>query len=178
MVPGVELELVEVGHQAGIEKALQVGGLEVGGADGAQLAGFQELHQALEGFDKAVLVGVGPVHQQQVDVVHAEPGEAGLAGLTGAVHAVPLAVELGGDEDFFTGQAGAAQAFAHAAFVAVVLGGIQMTVAQVEGFGDGDGRLVVVHGPGAEAEQGDADAVGEGEAGGEGNGHGALLVRR
>jgi hypothetical protein len=162
-VVGVELDLVEVGHEAQVEQLLQVGRLEVGGADRLDQPRLEQAHQALEGLHVAALVGVRPVHQQQVDVVEAEALEAGLTGRAGAVDAVPFAVELGGDEDIRAGHTGLADALAHAALVFVVLGGVDEPVAHVEGGGHRDGGFGVVHGPGAQAELGHLDAVGQGQ---------------
>ena len=173
-MPGVEVDLVHLRAQAAVEQLLQMGGLEVRGADRTHEAGFLQLHQALEGLHVAALVRIGPMHQEEVDVVQAEARQTGLAGLARALDAVPLAVELSGDEDFAARDAGATDAFADAALVLVVLRGVDQAIAHVERERDRLGGLGIVHRPGTEAEPRHLDTVGQGEQGSRRDLHGNL----
>ena len=77
--------------------------------------------------------------------------------------ALELTVELGGDEELAAVQSARPDAVAHAAFVAVLHGGIDVPVPGFHGFYDGGSHLVVVQRPGAKAHLGNAVAVIEGD---------------
>ena len=69
-----ELDLVHVRRHPGLlDHLAQVGRLEVGDADGLDRPLVQQRGQPAHRVDEPVLVRVGPVHHQQVDVVDAEP---------------------------------------------------------------------------------------------------------
>ena len=127
-----------------VEHPLQVRRLEVGDTDGPQSTGLQQRRQPADRLDVTVLVRVRPVHQQQVDVVHAEPFAAGVERLPDAVDAVPLPVELRGDEDLGAVDPGVPDALADAVLVAVVLGGVDQPVAGLDRGPDRRGVLARV----------------------------------
>ena len=170
----VELYLVDVRCHALIEQALQVRWLEVGRTDGAHQASTEQRDQARESLDIAILVGVGPVHQQQIEIVQPEAAQARLAGLAGTLDAVPLAVEFGGDEHLGAVNAGIADALTDPALIFIVLCGVDEAIADAQCTCDGDGGLGVVHRPRAEAELRHLHAIGEGEGGCGIHGHGLL----
>ncbi len=87
-------------------------------------SGLEHTHQSLERLGVAILIRIGPVDQKQIDIVQAQSFQARLAGLANALDAMPLPIEFGGDEDVFTPHTGGADAFADAALIAVVLGGV------------------------------------------------------
>ena len=69
----VELDLVDVGRDPGRgEQPLEVRGLEVRDADRADAALLEQRGEPAPGVDVAVLVGVRPVDQVQIEVVDAE----------------------------------------------------------------------------------------------------------
>src|SRR5690606_13718484 len=77
--------------------------------------------------------------------------------------AVPLRVELAGDEDVAAADAARPDAFADAGLVAVVLRCVDEAIAERDGLRGRLGCLLVVHGPCAQAEAGNLDAIGEGQ---------------
>jgi hypothetical protein len=91
------------------------------------------------------------VDQVQVDLVDAEPPQAGLQLTLG----VPAAgAELGGQEHVLAGHPGGAQRLADAALVAVGLGGVDVPVARLQRPADGAPGLRAVGGlPHAQAQQ-------------------------
>jgi hypothetical protein len=134
--------------------------LEVGDADGTHSA------PSAYSFSKAFHVSVGqptagdrPMHQVQVDHVDAEGGAALLEGLQRVVVALIPVAELRGDEDGLPGQAGRLQRGAHACFVVVPGGRVDVPVADGQRLlGDLLG-LLDADPEGPEAELGDLDAV-------------------
>ncbi len=138
---------------------LQVSRLEVGDADRADVAGLQQASQTPHGVDVLPLIRVRPVHHQHVEVVDAQPGDAAAERLGDAVDAVPLPVELRGDEDLVAGDARVGDALPDRLLVAVVLGGVHQPVARLERGPDGGGGLVAQHRRGAEAEHRDGGVV-------------------
>ena len=96
---GVQLYLVDIGHDAGlVQHPLQMGWLEIGCADGAEGAGVEQLAESPNRIDVVVLVRIRPMHEQQVEVVQPESIETCLVGAPYSRDAVPMAVELAGDE--------------------------------------------------------------------------------
>ena len=151
----VELDLVDVGHDAGLrDQALEVRFLEVRGADRADAAVLEQLDQPPPGVDVAILPRHRPVDQEQVDVVDAEPFDAPLERPLGFVEAVRLLVELGREEQLLAGHAGGVQAATDALLVAVGEGGVDHAVAGGDRGRHGELRLGARQRPRAEAHRG------------------------
>ena len=111
---GVALDLVDLrGHPRLGEQAVQVRGREVGRADRAGQAALARVDEAAPGVHVAVLVGVRPVDEGEVDVVEAEALE--VAGEPAEHVGVPAPVELGGHPYVAAVEAGVAQPIADAA---------------------------------------------------------------
>src|SRR3546814_5049055 len=85
-----------------------------------------------------------------------------FAGLTHTVGTMPLATEFRGDEQIGSARARLAYAFAHSSFVVIFFGGVDMSIAQADGRGDGRSSFGIVHGPGSQAKLWHLHAVGQG----------------
>ena len=158
--PGVQLDLVDVrGHAGGVDDPLGVLGLEVGQAHGAHQPGLHQVDQALEGVDVAVAPRVGPVDQEQVDLVNPEPLGAHVERVTGLAPAVPFGVELGGHEQLVAGRAARAHPAAHASLVSVGVGGVDEPVAEPDRLGHDPLGLAIAHGPRPQPEVGHPGSV-------------------
>ena len=70
---GINLHLVQRDGQAGVLDQPQVGRFEVGDAPGPDGAVINQVLQPFAGFNEPALGWVGPVNQEQVQVVGAEP---------------------------------------------------------------------------------------------------------
>jgi hypothetical protein len=82
------------------------------------------------------------VDEEEVEVVAVQRGQRLLEGPAGIVGPVETVAELAGDEDVGPGEPAGADGLADLALVAVHLGGVDVAVADVEGFADGaDGVL-------------------------------------
>src|SRR5678815_127984 len=91
----VELHLVDVRYHARyVNQLLNVRRLEVRHADRSYLACLQQVDHAAPGIDETSLGRVGPVDQQEVDVVETESGQALFEACLYLVEAVPFEVEL------------------------------------------------------------------------------------
>ena len=129
-VPRVELDWLTSGTTPGLgEQPLRCAGLKFESADGAQRALLQQREEAPPGVDVAVLPRVGPVDQQQVDVVDAELVERSSERLRRRRPAVPWALNLRGDEQLLARHARGPHAPPDAALVAVRLGRVEEPVA-------------------------------------------------
>ena len=157
LVERVRLDLVDRGRHLGegayVREPL---GVEVGDADGAELAGAIGV---LHGAPRAGVVSHGLVEQHEVDVVGAERAQA-LVDRGGG----PLVVHVGdpdlrGHEDLVAGHVALRDGGSHAGFVSVGLRGVDEAVARGERLGHAAlgvlGRRLV-H---AEAEHGHLHAV-------------------
>ena len=143
---------------------------EVRDADRARPAVGEERLGGLVGADRVLEVGRHRLMQQvQVDVVDAEPAQAGLEADLRGVVAVVADPQLGGDEDLVAVDAGAADALADLALVVVGGGGVDQPVAVAQRGLDGGGGLLGRALEDAQAEGGHRDAVvqrqGRGRAG-------------
>ena len=96
---GAQLNLVGDGADCGFgQKSIQMSRLEVRNADGACLAGCQQLLKGLPGGDILVALGQRPVDQQQIDVCHVKLTQTFVEPGNRAVIALKLAIQLGRDE--------------------------------------------------------------------------------
>ena len=144
--------------------------------DGAQLALRLEVHQRAPFVDPFRAARRG-VDQVEIDLVEPQRRARGLEGGEGLVVALgriaPGGIagpELGGDEYVFAAQAilckPLSQAFAHALFVVVARGGVDMAIPGGDGRGHRGGGVVVLDEIGAVPDQGQAQGlVGCGEGG-------------
>ena len=139
---------------------------EVRDADRARPAVGEERLGGLVGADRVLEVGRHRLVQQvQVDVVDAEPAQAGVEADLRGVVAVVADPQLGGDEDLVAVDAGAADALADLALVVVGGGRVDQPVAVAQrGLDGGDGLLGRAL-EDAEAEGGHRDAVVQLQAG-------------
>ena len=78
------------------------------------------------------ICGVRPVHQQQVDIVDAEVGEALVDRAREIGGAQVFVRDLGAEENVVARHAGRAHAFADAAFAAVFPRGVDVAIAELE----------------------------------------------
>ena len=108
---------------------------EIGDADVAREAVALGLGERLHGLAQRDL-RVRPVHQQKVDVVEAELGEARLDRAGEIVGLEVLVRDLGGDEELRPWQAGGANPFADAALAPVFARRIDMAIAGRKRRGD------------------------------------------
>ena len=76
------------------------------------------------------------MHQQQIEVVDAQPLKARLVRLTNTIDAMPPAVELCGDEDLGSIDARVPNRLTDRILVAVVLGSVDQPIASLEGCPD------------------------------------------
>jgi hypothetical protein len=171
----VELDLVDLRCLAGLgDQPVQVGGLEVGHAHGpGQPLGAQP-QQPAPGVHVPVPPGHRPVDEVEVHVVQAEPVEAVPQRLAGLALAVPLAVELRGDERLGPRHSAGPDGVADPALVAVAVRGVHQPVAARERLGDGRLGLGVVHRPRPQPEHRHLRAAGQRNPG---YVHGELLPR-
>ncbi len=167
----VRLDLVHGRHDAGLlDDPVEVGGLEVGDADGGGAAVLLELDEGLPGRHEVAVVPrrERPVDEEQVDPVQPEPGERLVEGAPGVVGPVEAVVELGGHVELVAGDPRGGDRLADPLLVLVHLRGVEVAVARLEGAGHRRGRLVRRDLEHAEAELGDGRLVVEGDRG---NGH-------
>jgi hypothetical protein len=157
-----------------LHRLLDHGGREIGDADMARHAATLCERQALQAVAKRDLV-VGPVDQQQVDLVEAKALEAGFGGTLQVALADIGEPDLGRHENLVTRHAAMADAFAHRRLVLIHGGGVDVAITDRQRVGDGRGTVLALHRPGAEAELRDAGTVGFDDgrhrrAGGQGGG--------
>lgn len=165
-VVGVQLDLVHSGNDLGrgvVKKLLKVLDAEVGDTNVADLAGGRQLLHLLPGLNEVPVgqvlgqvLGVGragPVDQVQVDVVNTEVLQGGVNALLHAV--VPGVVQLGGDPDLLTGNAGVLDTLADLVLVAVGEGSVDVAVALQQGDLDGLADLIGLGLPSTQANGGD-----------------------
>jgi hypothetical protein len=74
------------------------------------------------------------VQEIEIDVIEPQPGEAGVERAPGAVETLVVVPQLGGDEDLGPRQAAGAHRVADVALVAVVLGGVDVAIADAQRF--------------------------------------------
>ena len=155
---GVALHLDKGGHNLAVgEQILDLGLIEVGDADGAQLAclvGCLELGVA------GHVITCGLVKDHKVDVIAAQTLKRFVHGGVGLIEARP---ELGLEEDLLARAAGVAHAAAHGTLVDVGVGRIDKLVAVVQGVGDGRLRIIGRKQVRAQAHLGHLDVVVEGD---------------
>jgi hypothetical protein len=100
------------------------------------------------------------VHQQEIDVVDPEGGEAFVHRPGKFVGAQVLMRDLGGEEDFLARHSGRLHGFADDALRAVFPGGVDVAIARVQGCDHGSGGKLPRHPRGAEAERRDCGSIG------------------
>ena len=162
----IQLDLVHVRRDARLlEQPVEVRRLEVRDADRADLPVLEEPEEPAPRFHVAVLPGIGPVDQEQVDALEAEALRAVRPRLLRLRLAVPALVELRGDEHLVAIDAARPDPPAHAGLVPVVLGGVDQPVSGSERGRDGLLGLPVAHRRGAEPQRGHRDPVGERDRG-------------
>ena len=150
----------------------EVLGAEVRDADGARPAVGEERLGRLVGADRVLEVGRHRMMQQiEVDVVDAQPAQAGVEADLRGVVAVVAHPQLGGDEDLVAGDAGAADALADLALVVVGGGRVDQPVAVTQRGLDGGGGLLGRALEDAQAEGGHRDAVVQRQGRGRCRGH-------
>ena len=118
---GMQLDLVDRRDDSGrVDQGLQVFGLEVADADGADAALVTQVGEGLERVDEGVDLGQRPVDEVEVEVVEAERASC-CASNALQRRVVPLVgvPQLGDDEDVLARQARARDRVAHLALVAV-----------------------------------------------------------
>ena len=109
---------------------------EVAHADGADAPGLIELLKCLPGADGgllpccAVLDGVRPVDQVQIQIPQTEPGERHVERLKRRLIAVRGVAQLAGHKNFLAGNAADADALPNAALVAVGGSGVNEAVSR------------------------------------------------
>ncbi len=154
---------------AAIHQAFQVAYLEVGDADGPQLAFFVGIFQSAPCGTVALyiailaLVHLGPglraVDDHHVKVVEAHLFQGLIDACLGLLVGLVLCGHLGDHEQFLPGDAAGADALAHTALVAVGLRSIEVAVAQLCGGADGLGHVCIIDEPGAQTQLRDFDAI-------------------
>lgn len=172
-VLGIELDLVHRRGEARVEEAVQVGRREVGHPQCPHAPLGLQRRDPAHRVDVAILIRVGPVHEEQIERVDAEAFAARVEGAAGAVDAVVGPVELGGDEDLGARDPASPDPLTHSSLVPVVLSSIDVPVTEAQRGIDRCGGLRVVHGPGAERERWHAGAAGEVDRWGCCGGHGS-----
>ena len=166
LVRRVQLDLVDGGHDGGlVQQAVQVRHQKVGDTDGAGTAGLLNLLQCLPALDELVVGRGRPVDQIEVDLVEAELLEALLERVEGRLGALAVVPELGGDEQLGAVDARGGQRLAHALFVAVNGGGVDVAVTHRERVGHDAGGFVGFNLEHAETELRNRVAVVEGDGG-------------
>lgn len=100
------------------------------------------------------------MHKVEVDIVNTERLQRRGDSLRNAL--VPGVVELGGDEDLFTGDTGGADSSSDFGFVSIGKGGVDVTISSAEGVLDGllDGAGLGL--PGSQSDEGDGSTGVEG----------------
>jgi hypothetical protein len=164
----VHLDLVHGWHRFGLFcQPVEVGRVEVRDTDVAgATVGCELLQRFPRGDEVAVVAGrERPVDEKEVHVVGSEIAERRVERLPRIVGLVETVVELAGDEDRFTVDAGVADTFADLLLVSVHLGGVDVAVADLEGRFDGLSRLLGIDLEHAEAELRDLLAVSERDVG-------------
>src|SRR5690625_6142498 len=99
------------------------------------------------GFD----LGAGPVDQQEVDILDAEPPKAGLGGRPNERRCVVPGVDLGRDEHLVAREAAVDHGRANGCFILVRLWRVDMPVADLERVEYGIATFIAPKRPGAEA---------------------------
>ena len=169
-IADVEQDLVH--HRldgAGFHQAVQVADLEVGNADGTQLAFFIGIFQRTPCGTVALhitviaLVDLDPrlrtVDDHHVQIIQTHLFQGLVDALLGFLVGLMLCGDLGNDKQLFARNAAGADALADAALVAVSLCRIKMAVAQLCGLTDSLGSICVVDEPGAKAQLRNLDAI-------------------
>lgn len=142
---GTQLDLVEDRDHPGlVQRAPEVGGPEVGHADGAGPAVCQQLLPRTPGVEVAVAGGGGPVDEVQVHVVEAELRQSGVERGEGRVVSLVVVPQLGGDEQLVPGNSRGGDGAADPGLVAVGGGCVDAAVARLQGGQDRVGGLPVV----------------------------------
>src|SRR6266545_2887646 len=106
-----------------------MGRLEIGNADRADLAGIDQLLERLPCGDILIALRQRPVDEQQINVVQAKLAQALVETSNRTLVSLKLAIQLGRDEQLLAMYAALADALAHAALVAIAVGGVDVTVA-------------------------------------------------
>ncbi len=162
----VAFDLVDLrGHASLGHDPLQVLGLEVGDADRPGPALLAQRDEALPPVDVSVAGRVGPVQQEQVDVVQPESFEVALEPLGGLRDAVPLGVDLRRDEQVGARHTAGRERATDAALVLVVLGRVDVPIPDLDGGQDCLLGLLVIQRPGAKGDLRHPGAAGQGERG-------------
>ncbi len=160
-----ELNLVGDRADCGFsEEAIQMGGFEVGNADGAGFAAGKQFLEGLPGGEIFVALGQGPVDQQQINILHVKLAQALIETGNGKVIALKLAIQLGGDKHILAGNAAVADALAHATLVAIAKGSVDVTVTSFDCSHNHWRNLLVVERSGAQTDLWNGVAVVEAEA--------------
>ena len=122
---------------------------------------LEQLHEPSPRVHVSILLRVGPVDQEQIDAIEAETLGAVGERLLRLLEAVPPLVELRRDEDLVAVDTARPDPPPDACLVAVVLGGVDQPVADVDRGDDGRLGLAVAHRRRPEAEGGHGDTVRE-----------------
>lgn len=151
LAEGVDLDLVDGGDDlAGGQEGVHVGGAEVGDTDGLDLAQTLGVLESAPRLVTLLVAVTGGVDQVEVEVVKAGLVEGVAESLEGGLVAVVGIPELGADEDLLSGGAGALQPGADGTTASLLVGvtgsRVDVTVAGVEGGGDGILSLLAVGG--------------------------------
>src|SRR4249919_2574448 len=129
-----------------------MGRLEVGNADRPNLTGSNQLLERLPCGDILVALRQRPMDQQQINVVQAKLTQALVETSNRTLVALKLAIQLGRDEQLLALYAAIPDALAHAALVAIAVGGVDVAVAGFDRGNDHRRDLVVVERSGAQAD--------------------------
>ena len=125
----------------------------------AQGTYFSHHEGGFHGAPSAVVVTVGLVDEEQIDVVGAKTLQTLVDGGSRFAFAGIADPDLGGEKEVFASHTAAANAFAHAAFVLIDLCGVDEAVADVDGVGHTACRFFVTDLKNAVAESGHRQAV-------------------
>ena len=159
----VHLDLVDAGGDAGRgDDVVEVTGSEVGDADRADEATLATLDEALPGVDIEVLARVRPVDEDEVDDVEAQATQAVLDRGDRQGLLVEAAGDLGRDEDVLAVEATATERLADLLLILVVHGGVDESIALLEGRHHRGDALLAAQRIGAEADLRDDEAVVQG----------------
>ena len=158
LAEGMRLDLIHCRRRAVVQHQVHDPvGMEVTYADRPNAAGFVEFFHGPPG---AVNVAVGLVNQVKVEVIELQPIERALEGEPGFVEAGVGQPQLGGDKNFFAGNAAFGNRPPYRFFVAVGRRRVDEPVADAQRLRDG--RLAgsrIIHLIDAEAQHGHRDAV-------------------
>ena len=92
----------------------------------------RDRHQAAPAVDVLTVLAGGPVDQVEVDVIQAEPLQAGLAGVLRRLEALVVGGQLGGDEQLVARDARRGDRAADRGLVAVGRRGVDQPVARLQ----------------------------------------------